>query len=70
MMEHRPRSTQRRRSARPPFARVLCVVGGGDQAKPAIVQALTVAGPDGRVTFAAADAATAEAAVARAHEAA
>jgi nucleotide-binding universal stress UspA family protein len=52
MLDHAPASTRRRRSAQPPFPRILCAVDGAEGTEDAIEQAIAVADGDARIVFA------------------
>jgi nucleotide-binding universal stress UspA family protein len=52
MLDPTSTPTRRRRSAQPPFPRILCAVEGTDATETAIEQAISVAGGDARIVFA------------------
>jgi nucleotide-binding universal stress UspA family protein len=53
MLDHRPQHS-RRRSERPPFARILCAVDGGEASDAAVRQAIAIADGDASIVFASA----------------
>src|SRR5829696_7793819 len=52
MLDHAPKPTRRRRSAQPPFPRILCAVDGSGNTGASIEQAIAVADGDARIVFA------------------
>src|SRR6188768_3115027 len=51
MLDPAPTRTRRRRSAQPPFPRILCAIDGAEGTEAAVEQAIAVAGGDARIVF-------------------